>query len=139
MLFTCRDPRGCARKAARWGIAQQAIVQFTQERSQWRRYRYDPYGHMLVRLRERGFSTQAVEWVLKKGALIEMQSHHPEGTRYLLNGSTRDGRPTHLVMSYAGTLVTVHTVYDPRSRPWQWADGFARRLHWCVKAHLPED
>jgi hypothetical protein len=48
-----------------------------------------------------------------KGRLLERQTRHPRGTRFLLSGPTADGSPLNVVCRLINDVVRIVTVFRP--------------------------
>lgn len=94
----------------------------------------DPYGgrltlsgHVRRRLFERAVPERTVrQIVLRTGTVI---SRTPDGCA-VLRGAAENGRPLQVVVAYGDgySAWRVVTVLRPDTRPWQWADGYSRRV-----------
>lgn len=90
-------------------------------------------GHVQRRLFERAVPERTVrQIVLRAGAVV---SRRPDGCAVLL-GETENGRPLQVVVAYGEGYShwRVVTALRPDTRPWQWADGYRRRVCRCAPA-----
>jgi len=85
--------------------------------------------HARRRLFERAVPECVVRQIVIEGAVVVRRADCA-----VLLGTAQNGRPLHVVVAYCGSSWRVVTVYRPDTRPWQWADGYTRR----VSRWLPE-
>lgn len=94
-------------------------------------------GHMRQRLFDRAIPERTVrDVVLRDGTLLFRAWSPEEGTVLRLLGAAENGRPLHVVVALTcdrgGPSWRVITVKRPDTRPWQWAEGFSRRVCFCA-------
>lgn len=129
----CKDPQGCREKAERLKMYLSGVLPVAEER--WEvlkgRVLYKTR-HLISRMSERAISEKDIEDVIEYGWPIEyfIGNFQKEET-FILLGYTRKKRPLHLVASCEGNDVYLTTVYDPRSMPWKWDDGYQVKKCFC--------
>ena len=86
---------------------------------------------------ERAVSREDVLRVLEDGYVIEVQGIQKDRKGNLLSIDvllmsyvkiTKGYRPLHVAVNLKQNEITVKTVYDPRSREWQWEDNYENLL-----------
>ncbi len=83
--------------------------------------------HASERMFQRKISHNDVEHLLKTGEIIERYDDDYPLPSLLLNGSTENNRPLHLVVAInrEEKRLVIITIYEPN--PFKWLDNFSRR------------
>lgn len=142
----CRDPQGCAARAAYYDKLDSQRLPLAQK--EWDNLHDNArfvltetradggVAHPEQRLYERAVSRSDVDALIAAGDVIRRYTDDEGHVRLLILGWVKTApkryRPLHMVtVVVAPDEVHVATVYDPRTRPWQWSPEYDRQVCWC--------
>lgn len=140
----CQDREGCSLRAEQHRINMEPWLKKGQaDFDRWCELPDDQrmlsFGeHALRRMVERALSSDAIRAAVEAGEVIE---RHASGQKlevlvlaYIPVAGRKRWRPVHIKLAShraAPAEMLVKTVYDPSTRPWQWAEDYRRRICWC--------
>lgn len=81
--------------------------------------------HAQQEMVEEDITLDEVFEVIERGHILENYPEHRRGACCLLNGSTRSGRPMHIVCTTGRSALIIITVYEPK--PPKWVTSTRRR------------
>lgn len=127
----CKDPQGCRFKADRLREILQNVLPVAEQR--WENVKnkeLDYTKHAIEQMINRAVSSTDVQTVMEYGWPIEYFPGQSQ-EKFLIMGYTVQKRPLHLIVICTENTISLTTVYDPRTMPWKWENGYQVRKCFC--------